>query len=858
MRGLYLFVFMVLNTCAIPSGLAQSQDISDIREYLHGRYVEAGVPDADYSEWIVSSSSFDKRTSLNHYYLQQQYKGVDVWNAIANVVLRNNRVVYHVSRFEQDLSTRVAEVRPAINPADALLKALNHLEIKTSQTPLLIRNEESRNRFIYTLPSVSAKEIRVWLVLAEAGDALVPAWDVSVDVAKGSDWWNIRVNAISGEELGRNNWTISCERPVGVREQGSFVHDHASGNRSSASGSYNVFAVPVEAPSFGSRSLLNNPHDADASPFGWHDTNGQSGAEHTITRGNNVFAYEDANDDDQPGYSPNGGAALNFDFPLDFNLPADQNLDPAITNLFYVNNMVHDILYHHGFDEPAGNFQQNNYGNGGTGNDFVEAEAQDGGGTSNANFATPDDGQNGRMQMYLWPVGGTSQGPTFTVNSPSTIDGPYTISEGGFSPSFPSPITADLVLVDDGVAPNTNACEPIVNGAALAGKIVVIDRGTCTFISKVQAAEALGALAVIIVNNTTGLFSMGGTGTVGIPAMMISQSDGNLIKTQLNAGQTVNATLFPPPVGTPDFDACYDNGVIFHEYGHGVSNRLTGGPANSSCLVNAEQGGEGWSDWLALVLTIEPGDVGTSGRGIGTYVDNQNTTGLGIRRFRYSTNPSVNSQTYGDLASSFGVHQYGEIWCSALWDLTWLLIDAEGFDPDWFNGTGGNHTAVSLVLEGMKLQPCEPGYVDARDAILAADSLLYQGAHHCLIWEAFAGRGLGLGAVQGSSDNGSDQTENFNLPNYCSPTSVKVMQNSGDLKVFPNPASSELSIAFSDASDDAIEIMMVSTLGQVSKVWNINGRGVVRLSLEGLAAGVYSLRVTQGSKRMAETVVISR
>jgi hypothetical protein len=707
------------------------------------------------------------------------------------------------------------------------------------------------------MPSVSKREIRVWKVMAKSGVRLVPAWDVSIDVAGGSDWWNIRVDANSGQELSRNNWTISCEKPAGNRGSSGHSNHLMPSNKSAMSGAYNVYPIPVEAPSFGSRALLNNPHDVDASPFGWHDTNGQTGHEYTITRGNNVYAYEDGNDDDAPGYSPDGGAALNFDFPLDFNLPVDQNQDPAITNLFYANNMVHDILYHHGFDEPAGNFQQNNYGNGGAGGDFVEAEAQDGGGTSNANFATPDDGQNGRMQMYIWPIGGTATGPTFNVNAPSTIDGPYTISEGQFSPSFPAPITADLVLIEDAVAPAANGCDSIINGAALTGKIVLIDRGSCTFISKVQVAESFGALAVLIINNTTGLFAMGGTGTVGIPAMMISQADGNTIKTQLNNGQTVNGTLFPPPAGLQAYDACFDNGVIFHEYGHGVSNRLTGGPNNSSCLINEEQGGEGWSDWLALVLTIEQGDVGTSGRGIGTYVDDQNPTGLGIRRFRYSTSPTVNSQSYGDLNNSFGVHQYGEIWCSALWDLTWRLIDAEGFDGDWFNGSGGNHTAVSLVLEGMKLQPCEPGYVEARDAILAADSLLYQGAHHCMIWQAFAGRGLGVNADQGSSNVAGDETEDFDIPVYCSPTASLARNAEHGIRVFPNPAQSEISISLSEFSDEMMVISLVNTLGQVSKVWSIQSRGLIRLSLDGVADGVYSLQIEQGSKRSATTMVVA-
>ena len=74
--------------------------------------------------------------------------------------------------------------------------------------------------------------------------------------------------------------------------------------------------------------------------------------------------------------------------------PTAHNKAVAVQNLFYLNNVIHDILYRHGFNEAAGNFQIDNFGNGGAGDDPVQAEAQDGGGTDNANFATPADGRS--------------------------------------------------------------------------------------------------------------------------------------------------------------------------------------------------------------------------------------------------------------------------------------------------------------------------------------------------------------------------------------------------------------------------------------------------------------------------------
>ena len=111
-------------------------------------------------------------------------------------------------------------------------------------------------------------------------------------------------------------------------------------------------------------------------------------AEFTRTQGNNVHAYADRDNNNQPDANtdPDGGAGLDFDFPLDLGTRPLDYRDAAVTNLFYWNNIIHDVLYEYGFDEAAGNFQVNNYGNGGLGGDDVRAEAQDGSGRNNANF----------------------------------------------------------------------------------------------------------------------------------------------------------------------------------------------------------------------------------------------------------------------------------------------------------------------------------------------------------------------------------------------------------------------------------------------------------------------------------------
>jgi hypothetical protein len=156
---------------------------------------------------------------------------------------------------------------------------------------------------------------------------------------------------------------------------------------------------------------------------------------------------------------------------------------------------------------------------------------------------------------------------------------------------------------------------------------------------------------------------------------------------------------------------------------------------------------------------------------LGTYVvGQQSRKDGGIRPRPYSTKMSVNNATYDAVKSQAVPHGVGWVWASMLWEVFWNLVDAHGFNADVYGDwtTGGNNLAIQLVMDGMKLQPCRPGFVDARDAILAADVALTGAANECAIWAGFAKRGLGFSAVQGSSTSRSDGAQAFDLPPSCS------------------------------------------------------------------------------------------
>jgi PKD repeat protein len=745
---------------------------STISSYLAKEKGNWQLTDSDISQFAITDQYDSKESGVTYTYLTQQVSGIRVFNAVSTMAIRDGNVVHYANGFFPEAAKKANSTTPSISAEKAIEAAAKHLGLEMAETPQLMGREQDRFRYTYTKAGLSREDLKAELMLLPAPEELRLVWNVNIAPVGGSDWWNVRIDALTGKFIEKNNWTLYCDFGHGHQHADACEIRHPEMvlplmalNATQLSGSYNAFILPTEAPSFGVRSLISAPHLPEYSPFGWHDTDGVDGAEYTITRGNNVYAYDDRQSIDSPGYSPDGGPGLNFDFPLDLAQEPVTNLDASLTNLFYMNNMIHDILAAHGFDEASGNFQQTNYTGNGLGNDFVVAEGQDGGGTNNANFATPSDGESGRMQMYMWIAEIVS---SMEILSPASIEGSYYAVEATFGPGLEIPVQGNAVLVLDNEDLITNACDSIINGDDLAGKIAVVDRGDCSFISKANAVEALGAIAIIVVNDTPAdPIAMGGAGTSNIPGVMITQADGELLKASLAAGDTVEILLaLGAGAEGQDRDGSLDNGIIAHEYGHGVSNRLTGGPENSDCLFNGEQAGEGWSDWIALMLTMEEGDTGEQPRGIATY-STDDESGVGLRRYPYSTDMTINPLTYGDVATSFGPHAIGEVWCSSIWELTWKLVETEGFDPDWFHGTGGNNTAMRLVLEGMRLQGCSPGFEDARDGILKADELLYQNAHRCLIWEAFAKRGLGADADQGSSDSSSDQTEDFSVPNTC-------------------------------------------------------------------------------------------
>ncbi len=371
------------------------------------------------------------------------------------------------------------------------------------------------------------------------------------------------------------------------------------------------------------------------------------------TTGNNVDAGLDLVSPDgiDPGGRPIGAPFRVFDFPYNpapgvpppGDAPTDANYRfGEVVNMFFWANRYHDRLYELGFTEAARNFQQDNFGRGGLGNDPVLAQAQDFSGVSNANFLTPPDGTPGRMQMFIF-------------------DGP-----------------------------------------------------------------------------------------------------------------------------TPDRSSGLDQEVMLHELTHGTSNRLHNNAAGLNATMSGGMG-EGWSDFYALSLLSQPGDDPHGIYAVGGYSTFQIVPGFtdnyyyGIRRFPHATISTVgpngrphNPLTFADIdptqidltdgafprgpigsSAAFQVHNIGEVWCAALWEVRARIIDRMGF--------AGNQRMLQLVTDGMKLDPVNPTLLDGRNSILAA-SCASGGQEELDIWAGFAVRGMGFSASAVSSSS-SSVVEAFDMPN---------------------------------------------------------------------------------------------
>lgn len=482
-----------------------------------------------------------------------------------------------------------------------------------------------------------------------------------------------------------------------------------------------------------------------------------AGATHTW--GNNVRAYADHHDPDgftegvdlQASVAP-GTRDFHYEYDTSRGPMASQSqTSAAIVRLFYTTNWLHDFFYGSGFDERAGNAQDDNYGRGGLGGDALRAEAQNRGPDArernNASTYVPADGLPPRMELYLWD---TPEQRSLSVSGTRYTTGKAEFGAQNFD------VGGRFVLAQDGTAQGSDACQALQGD--VTGAIVLADRGNCTYELKAFNAEAANAAGLVVINHVPGapppdMFDVDASLEVTIPALSISHEAGEALKALLGGGAAAGTMARTRSI---ERDGTIDNTVIAHEWGHLLYHRLVE-CSTFQCLAL----GEGWSDFIALLMMVREGDAPDGSYALGGYAAQLlgESSYYGIRRAPYSRAPAKNALRFRHIADeaplpdrhplrhngveNSQVHNAGEIWAAMLFDGYQALLDeARGTSPRFASFAEARRRMADYVVAGMVLAPVDPTFTEQRDAVLMA-ALAREPRDMHLLAEAFAGRGAG-------------------------------------------------------------------------------------------------------------------
>ena len=702
---------------------------------------------------------------------QQQYNGLDVYGRSLNVLMDRQLNTSAISGYFAKLPAQQAKAGNAfaLSATEAIAKAFADMtgqqlsqklkpQSATGQIQRFQTTDKQQGWTLIGEPNAQP----LYYGLNDDQNSLLAAYYVEVLAASDAEQrgFGYVIDATTGRVLVRKNQIADLEATYRVWADNSGAkapYDSPLGNELLPSTARDPSQAPSRTPT--DTQLVTLEHG----PISTQDPWLAEGATETV--GNNVDAYLDLAGID--GYDPALGdkrAPMTSAGVFDHHIVADGNPTTesarlgAVVNLFYINNWMHDDWYDNGFNEAARNAQRDNYGRGGLANDPIFAEGQDGGGRNNANMYTPSDGTRPRMQMYLWD--GPVQGEVRVI-SPAEL-GPYAFGTAVYGPETFA-VEGDLIAVDDGTDNGRDGCEaPFANAADVAGKLVLIERGNCNFVTKTANAQSAGAIGVVIANNVAGerpLSLAGEDDSIEIGTLSVTKEAGDELQSALTQGQV---RLSLKRDASTDYDGTVDIGIVAHEFFHYVSNRLV---QNSRGLINL-QGvamGEGWSDLAALLMAVRPEDKLVAGNdkyqgpyGLGQYVSHN--TYFGIRRAPYSTDFSVYPLTFKhmengeplpetaplafgqDGANNAEVHATGEIWANILWEFYASLLN----DPR-YSFEQARERMQDYLIASLKMTPDAPTYLEARDAILAVTAATDEKDWQ-LAAKAFAKRGMGVGA----------------------------------------------------------------------------------------------------------------
>jgi uncharacterized protein (TIGR03382 family) len=612
----------------------------------------------------------------------------------------------------------------------------------------------ARTERIEAIDSARARATRIWY-----GDSagLVAAWDVEAYSAPGArpDGWRTVISASDGRVLAHVSLAQNdgFDYRVFADTTGDFrphapVGDFDPHPTSVPDGTY---------PALASSSLIH--------VTGFNHPAGSSGPDPWLppgaceTLGNNVDAYTDItqpsgyNGSDYRATCTSPGA---FDRDYDPSQPPlfTQDQDMAVlASLFYTTNWLHDFWYDAGFTEAAGNAQTDNYGRGGIPGDVLNITSTPAA-RDNARMVVMPDGMSPHMMVYVWDG---AEARSLAITPTGTA-----ITETNVAKFGPTSFDASGSLV---VAP-TDACAPI--GTSLSGQIAIVNTAVCTPKTQALNLQNAGALGMVYIDHS-------------LPWTAARLVDDTTITTPITIGTIVvtaaeaaglEADIAANPrtaaihrLHGPDLDGCLDYQLVAHEFGHYLHRRLS--PICDNAICNAMS--EGWGDFDALLTTVRPDDDLHGAFPIAVY----STQGwaddpgfFGIRRIAYSVDPALDALTFHHMrtdeplptsapidpnpVANSEVHNSGEVWATALWEVYVAFQDAGTASGDSFQAV--HQKVARYIVAGLALTPAGATPTETRDALIAAASADSE-ADAAIMVAAFARRGFGTCAISAPADS---------------------------------------------------------------------------------------------------------
>jgi hypothetical protein len=608
-----------------------------------------------------------QRAGLDHVALEQRWQGRQIFPAtVVGSVTSRGELVSLAGEVVRDVGAKINALEPDLSPLDAIGAAARSIGASFDPTahPPLDEPEGAERRQMFSAGDALDADVPVRLIYFVASpDEVRLVWEVTAGVRRDPFAYQVLVDSLTGDVLFRETITdqdtprwlayfrVDVSPPVDPRNDFQALDNLApeSPGPATPDGSQGTVVPPV---------LFQTDGEPSVSPGGWIPPGTMT------TTGNNVIAFVDRDFDSSPdpGEQPTatledvgGVQTRTFNFAADLAAEPDTaaNEAAATVNTFAVANWWHDRMEQLGFNEAAGNFQEDNAGAGGVDGDPMLARLHVG--TDNSTFSTP---------------------------------------------------AAD---------------------------------GTCC--------------------------------------------------------PRLNAYTWTGP--NPDRDSGFDHEVLIHEFTHGLSNRIIGGP-NVNGLGGAGQPrglGEGYSDIYAYLLLRTADEDPDGTYVVGGYVtfhlnpafgqppDWADNYYFGIRHFPYTTDLCKNPFTLLDMqpatyditpipgagcsgtppvspwlaTRSGAAHDMGEIWAVMVWEVRRNLVAKHG-------AAAGNELTLQLVTDSLFLLARDPTFTEARDAILLADLARTGGDNRCEIWRGFAKRGFGLGAATPTTGT---FTEDFAFPEDC-------------------------------------------------------------------------------------------